>query len=204
MNWPSHQIAMRIQLFWYVTSEFLDSTTFDADVAQFHRKQLSLLESAKLRLLEFLRRLLNARSSVRFQPQLELEVISNAQSAIKLVEELTNWITWCLRTRRPLGGGKPVPEWKRRFVLRLAAFWYVITADTSVGSPFNEFVSAAWRSLHDDIPDVSWDHYIREYLPRGIAQESIEQEAMEMVNSAAKIVGFLWADGVSCQNPPAI
>jgi hypothetical protein len=90
--WPSHEVAIRLQLLWYVNFEFLDSITADAEVAQFNRMQLSLLESAEAPLLEFLG-LINARSTVRFVPPVERELISNVRSAIELVEKLKNWVT---------------------------------------------------------------------------------------------------------------
>ena len=117
------------------------------------------------------------------------------------VEKLTNWITWCLRERRPLEGGRPVADWKRQFVLRLAAFWRVMTDSqpgTSDNSPFGRFVSAAWSSLYHDGPESSWDNCIGCY-----SRTETAEEAIVSVSLAALYVGFVWARGVLPENPPA-
>jgi hypothetical protein len=145
MPWPSHEIAIRFQLTWYANFEFLDSILADAEVSRFHIRQRALLRSADASLLEFLK--LNAGST--FHPLVERELTSNVQSAIDAVQKLNNLVDWCLRERRPRQGGRPVPGWKRKFVLRLAAFWQVIT-DSKPGpveSSFANFVSGAWYSF---------------------------------------------------------
>ena len=139
--WPSHQVAIRLQLLWYVNFEFLDSITADTEVAQFHRRQLNLLESAEAPLLEFLR-LINARLTVQFVPPVERDLISNVRSAIEPVEKLKNWVTWCLRETRPFEGGRPVVDWKRQFVLRLAA----LRRASSAPPIWSTYVDCPWTA----------------------------------------------------------
>ena len=141
---------------------------------------------------------------MQFVPPVERDLISNVRSAIEPVEKLKNWVTWCLRETRPFEGGRPVVDWKRQFVLRLAAFWRVMTDSqpgTSDNSPFGRFVSAAWSSLyHDspenhDSPETSWDDCIGSY-----SRSESAEEAIVSVSLAALYVGFVWAGGFP-ENP---
>jgi hypothetical protein len=173
--WPSHEIAIRAQLVWYADFEFIDSIAGDAEVAQLHRKQLPLLESAETSLIQL--RKLHAEWPVPCHPQLT----SNVQSAFELVRDLKIWIKWSLHERRPPQGGRPSPKWKRQFVLRLAAFWHIITdkqPSTSRDKDFVELVSAAWNSLHPDIPEIDWDSFVDRFAESASLDEALETTSM--------------------------
>jgi hypothetical protein len=196
LHWPSHELVIRSQLVWYVNFEFINSRAADAELAQFLTRQLRLLKKSEDSLIDFHRR--NAGPVVQFYSPLQREMTAKVQSALEQIQKLKLGINWCFRERRPSEGGRPIQNWKRQFVLRLAAFWQVIAnsqPSTSVESRFAKFVSAAWKTLCPDDPDMSWDTAI-EYS-RGVTAE----EAVEIVNLAATYVGFVWPHGVSSQNP---
>jgi hypothetical protein len=61
-------------------------------------------------------------------------------------------------------GGRPPIYWKSDFVLDLAELWRIMTghdASKDSASPFSSFVAAAWASLGNDLPEVSWTSQIR-------------------------------------------
>jgi hypothetical protein len=60
--------------------------------------------------------------------------------------------------------GRPPIYWKSDFVSDLAELWRIMTgndASKDLASPFASFVTAAWASLGDDLPEVSWASQIR-------------------------------------------
>jgi hypothetical protein len=80
-------------------------------------------------------------------------------------------------------GGRPPAYWKSNFVSTLAELWRVMTgcvASRDLTSEFASFVSAAWTSLGNDLPEISWDSQIRR-------REDVSP-------SAAKLVE--WANGM--------
>jgi hypothetical protein len=67
-------------------------------------------------------------------------------------------------------GGRPPMPWKADFVSGLAELWRIMTgcdASKDLTSAFASFVSAAWSSLGDELPEISWASQIRrrEELP---------------------------------------
>jgi hypothetical protein len=61
-------------------------------------------------------------------------------------------------------GGRPPMPWKTNFVSELAQLWRIMTghdASKDLTSPFASFVSAAWSSLGDELPEISWASQLR-------------------------------------------
>jgi hypothetical protein len=149
--WPSHEIAIRLQLTWYAKAEFQDSIAYAANEAPLARRRFDHLSSIDKSLDEYF----------SLTPR-DTEV----RSAAELVRTAKARVSSELRAIRSPQGGKPAQNWKAWFVVRLAGFWHIITGEQPSSSPdgvFAELVSAAWNSLHSNIPEIKWDTFVRRF-----------------------------------------
>jgi hypothetical protein len=72
--------------------------------------------------------------------------------------------------------GRPPKYWKSSFVSGLAKLWRIMTGDNAskdLASPFASFVAAAWVSLGDDLPEISWAGQIRRRVNPASAAELV-------------------------------
>jgi len=91
-------------------------------------------------------------------------------------------------------GGRPPASWKSNFVSELGQLWRVMTgyaASRDLTSPFALFVSAAWTSLGNDLPEISWDSQIR----RRVDASSSGAELVEWANGVRKVSLDYYASG---------
>jgi hypothetical protein len=75
-------------------------------------------------------------------------------------------------------GGHPPIFWKSDFVSGLAELWRIMTgrsASKDLASPFSSFVAAAWASLGNGLPEVSWASQIRRREEIPSAAKLVEQ-----------------------------
>ena len=138
---------MRFQLAWYALVEFQDQITHAANEASSARRRLYLIDASERHLLEYL----------------DLTAMdTDVRSALGLIRKVKSSVSSQLWANRPPQGGRPAQGWKAWFTIRLAGFWHIITGEqpsTSPDGPFAELVSAAWNSLHPNIPEVKWGHF---------------------------------------------
>jgi hypothetical protein len=76
--------------------------------------------------------------------------IGNADSLEQIVQEII---------KENKKNGRPPKYWKSSFVSGLAKLWRIMTGDNAskdLASPFASFVAAAWVSLGDNLPEISW------------------------------------------------
>jgi hypothetical protein len=96
------------------------------------------------------------------------------QAAITNVEHLKKFTEDALRDQEK--NGRPLNYSKSHFVTGLANLWRIMTgedASKDLTSPFASFVSAAWASLRDDLPEISWASHIRRRKDTSSAAELI-------------------------------
>lgn len=184
-GWPSHQIALRFQLVWYAEVEFQDSITSAANETRVARRRLHLIGAAEKSLDKYLR-LSRTDAEIR--------------TALVRVRTVKDRVSSELHASCPAQGGKPAQNWKAWFVFRLAAFWYVITGEQPPSSPeshFAQLVSAAWNSLHPNIPEIKLDTFVRRFA---------RSASLEDAREAAFIPGLYVRSSISrplsfCQKP---
>jgi hypothetical protein len=172
VNWPSHGTAVRFQLAWYAEVEFQDSITYAANEAPVETRRLELLGRSEESLAEYF----------RLTP-----TDTEMQSAFRKAKAKAS-ANLCVM--RPTQGGKPAQSWKAWFVFRLAAFCHIITGEQPSSSPnsaFAELVSAAWNSLHPNIPEIKWETFVRRFT----GSESLE-EALETAFIASLYAHRIW------------
>jgi len=161
-NWPSHEVAIRCQLTWYTNIEFQDGITHAAEEARIARRQLQLLSTSRESLDKYLS-LAPTDTEIR--------------SATELVRKAQAKVSSKLHACRPREGGKPAQNWKAWFVFRLAAFWYIVMGKQPSSSPdsaFADLVDAAWNSLHQKIPEIKWDTFVRRFAKSADLKEARE------------------------------
>ena len=153
---------------WYGEVEFQDSITYAAKEASVAGRRLSLLR----RRFNLLRR---AEKSLAEYLRLDA-TNSEIQSAVELVQRENAKEGGYLRAISLREGGRPAHGWKACLVMRMAGFWYIITGTqppVSDDGDFADLVSAAWNSLHPDIPEIKWDSFVRRFAS-GSLEEAFE------------------------------
>lgn len=152
---------MRFQLAWYALVEFQDEITHAANEASSARRRLYLIDASERHLLEYL----------------DLTAMdTDVRSALGLIRKVKSSVSSQLWANRPPQGGRPAQGWKAWFTIRLAGFWHIITGEqpsTSPDGPFAELVSAAWNSLHPNIPEVKWGTFVRRFARSGSLDEAL-------------------------------
>ena len=101
---------------------------------------------------------------------------TDVRSALGLIRKVKSSVSSQLCANRPPQGGRPAQGWKAWFSIRLAGFWHIITGEqpsTSPDGPFAELVSAAWNSLHPNIPEVKWGTFVRRFARSGSLDEAL-------------------------------
>jgi len=179
MYWPSHEVAIRLQLAWYAEAEFQNRITYTANEAPVARQRLDLLRQSEEYLAEYLRL---------------IATDTEIQSAVELVQKAKARVSTELDVSRPLEGGKPAQSWKAWFVFRLAGFWHIITGEQPSPSPNGAFaglVSAAWNSLHPKIPEIKWDSFVRRFARSASREEALE-EALETASIVSVYAYRIW------------
>ena len=168
MYWPSHEVAIRLQLAWYGEVEFQDSITHAA-VA---RQRLNQLRQPLNRRLDLLRH-----SEKSLTAYLRLTATATEiQSALERVQKEKARVCADLLAFPAGEDGRPAQGWKHWFVFRLAAFWHIITGAQPPSSPdsdFAELVAAAWNSLHPDI-EIEWESSVRRFARSASLDEALE------------------------------
>jgi hypothetical protein len=102
------------------------------------------------------RRLPGSRQSEFFKNFAQLQVMGI--TVVEILERITREF---LRNNKK--GGRPPALWKSDFVTALANLWRIMTgedASKDLTSPFASFVAAAWNSLGEELPEISWGSQI--------------------------------------------
>jgi len=157
--WPSHEIAIRLQLAWYAEVEFQDAIKYAGEQAPVEKRRLELLRRSKESLAEYF----------RLTP-----TDTDMQSAFRKAKTRA-FASLC--AMRPLQGGKPTQSWKAWFVIRLGGFWHIIMGEQPSPSPDSAFaalVCAAWDSFHPNIPKIYWDTFVRRYARSAKLKEALQ------------------------------
>jgi hypothetical protein len=160
--WPSHEVAIRLQLAWYTEVEFQNRITYAANKAVDARRRLHRLRAREKFLAKYL----------RLTP-----MDSEIQSTVELLQKASVKVSAELHAIHPPEGGKPGQSWKAGFVFRLAGFCYIITGEQSspsTNSAFAALVRAAWNSLHPNIPLIDWDSYVHRFARSASLEEALE------------------------------
>jgi hypothetical protein len=91
-----------------------------------------------------------------------LSNVRSLQAAVTNVERLEKFTEGAVRDDKK--NGRPPNFSKSYFVTGLANLWRIMTGDDAskdLAGSFASFISAAWASLREDLPEISWANQIR-------------------------------------------
>jgi hypothetical protein len=187
LNWDGPYRAVRYYLYRFSTFGIHDDYTED------HRNRMKeikadihLLSDIQISICLYVDKIENLYPTLSFERTLSFEKNSRQmawyENFIALKGAIGNAEFLEQSARESLArygkGGRPAIYWKSDFVLGLAELWRIITgndASKDLASPFASFVTAAWASLGDDLPEVSWASQIRRREEMPSASELVER-----------------------------
>jgi hypothetical protein len=163
LDWDGPYRAMRYFLWHFSAFTFINILPLQTKLLNESKTQVHLLRDIQKLIHSYVTKMEQSYTKTTLSERTgwlkHLELLRSGIDSAEVLEQVAQDII-----KQYKKTGRPPKLWKSSFISGLGKIWRIMTGDDAskdLFSPFASFADAAWISLGDDLPEISWASQIR-------------------------------------------